>query len=469
MQFNPLTPDLITQLRAILGDGAVSTAQADIDLHARDQSHHAAHSAEVVVFPATSGGVSDVMKLANQHHIPVTAWGVGTGLEGNSIPVYGGILMSFERMNKVVAVHADDFQVTVQPGIGHKDLNAELARLGLFFAPDPGANATVGGMLANNAAGIRTVKYGASKDNVLRMEVVLADGRIIEVGSRSIKQSSGYDLLHLFVGSEGTLGIITEATVKLIPVPAYMSAVVAGFPSVEAAVETVVAVRGSGLDPAALEFIDATHTKMLRDTEGVDLPDAPTIFMEFHAPLESTLEAGLESVREICEEMGAVSFHATTDTAERRKLWHARHASYEIMVRSHPGYKFFIMDVAVPISAYPELIGYVEQLKQEHNTTAYLIGHAGDGNIHVEFPYANETEFHRALELDKMIVNRAIDLGGTATGEHGVGMGKAMFMQHEHGDALDVMRGIKHLLDPNGILNPGKIFPETVPAFEVRV
>ena len=186
-------------------------------------------------------------------------------MEGNPIPLHGGILMSFERMNQIVAVHADDFQVTVQPGIGHKDLNADLARHGLFFAPDPGANATVGGMLANNAAGIRTVKYGASKDNVLRMQVALADGRLIEVGSRSVKQSSGYDLLHLFVGSEGTLGVITEATLKLVPVPTFMSAVLAAFPNVEAAVETVVAIRGSGLDPAALELIDAMHCRMLRE------------------------------------------------------------------------------------------------------------------------------------------------------------------------------------------------------------
>ncbi len=464
MDFNPVTPDIIAQLRDILGSDAVSTAKADLDLHARDQSHHAAHPAEVVIFPMSGQAVADVLKLANDNHIAVTPWGVGTGLEGNSIPVFGGISMSFERMNKIVQVYADDFQVTVQPGIGHKDLNAELARYGLFFAPDPGANATIGGMLANNAAGIRTVKFGASKDNVLRMQVALADGRLITVGSRSVKQSSGYDLLHLFVGSEGTLGVITEATLKLVPVPTYMSAVVAGFPSIEAAVETVVAVRGSGLDPAALELIDATHAKMLRETEGVDLPDAPTVFMEFQAAHEETLKIGLESVREICEELGAISVKTTTDNTERRKLWHARHASYEIMTRTHPGYKFFIMDVAVPISAYPTLIGYVEQLKKEYGATAYMIGHAGDGNIHVEFPYRDETEFQRALDLDKMIVNKAIDLGGTATGEHGVGMGKAMFMEHEHGAALDVMRDIKHLLDPNGILNPGKIFPETVPA-----
>jgi D-lactate dehydrogenase (cytochrome) len=462
--YNPVTPEIIERLRAIHGAANVSTSQADIDLHAKDQSHHEAHPAEVVVFPQTAESVAETLRLANEARIPVTPWGVGTSLEGNPIPFYGGILMSFERMNKIVAVHADDFQVTVQPGIGHKDLNAELARYGLFFPPDPGANATVGGMLANNAAGIRTVRYGASKDNVLKMQVALADGRLIYVGSRSVKQSSGYDLLHLFVGSEGTLGVITEATLKLVPVPSLMSAVVAAFPTVEAAVETVVAVRGSGLDPAALELVDAAHCRMLRETEGVDLLDSPTVFMEFHAAHEATLQAGLDAVREICEEMGALRVHATTDAAERKRLWHARHHSYEIMVRSHPNKQFFIMDVAVPISAYPALIAFVEQIKRESGATAYMIGHAGDGNIHVEFPYDDDISRDRAFRLNGEIVMKAIELGGTATGEHGVGIGKAKYMRREHGEALDVMHSIKMALDPNNILNPGKIFPngETV-------
>lgn len=362
-------------------------------------------------------------------------------------------------MDKIIEVYPDDFQVRVQPGIGHKDLNEKLARYGLFFPPDPGANATVGGMLANNAAGIRTVRYGASKDNVLKMQVALADGRLIDVGSRSVKQSAGYDLLHLFVGSEGTLGVITEATLKLVPVPAHMSAALVAFEDVEAAVETVVAVRGSGLDPAALELIDATHAAMLREAEGVDLTDHVHVFMEFHAAHESSLEYGLEMVREICEEMGAVRFHATKDTAERKRIWHARHASYEIMVRAHPDKRFFINDVAVPISAYPELIDYVEQLKREMDITAYMIGHAGDGNVHVEFPYADETAYAKAVEANGLIVGKAIALGGTATGEHGVGIGKAKYMPQEHGPALDVMRMVKQALDPHNILNPGKVLP----------
>jgi len=462
MTYNPLTEPIIQQLTAIVGEDNLSTAQADLDLHAQDQSHHAAHPAEAVIWPQTGQQVADVLRIANENRIPITPWGVGTSLEGNPIPVMGGISLSFERMNKIVEVHADDFQVTVQPGIGHKDLNEHLARQGLFFPPDPGANATIGGMLANNAAGIRTVRYGASKDNVLQMQVALADGRLIRVGSRSVKQSAGYDLLHLMVGSEGTLGVITEATLKLVPVPAHMSAVVAAFPSIEAAVETVVAVRGSGLDPAALELIDAAHTQMLRTTESINFPDAPVLFMEFHAAHEATLDYGIAMVREICEEMDAISIHATTDHMERKKLWHARHHSYEIMVRSHPDKQFFINDVAVPISAYPELIRYVETLRQSENITLYMIGHAGDGNIHVEFPYSGDDEFEKAMRCNQLVVRKALALGGTATGEHGVGIGKSKYMPEEHGASLDVMWTIKQALDPHNILNPGKIFPVQV-------
>lgn len=462
MKFNKLTSEHLTQLEQIAGAGNISTKQADIDLHAADESHHAPSPAEVIVWGKSGQQIADVLKFANENKIPVTPWGVGTGLEGNSIPVYGGILLSLERMTNIIEVHADDFQVTVEPGIGHKDLNADLTRYGLFFPPDPGANATIGGMLANNAAGIRTVKYGASKDNVLRMEIALADGRLIHVGSRSIKQSSGYDLLHLFVGSEGTLGVITQATLKLVPIPTHMSAVVAAFETVEDAVEAVVAVRGSGLDPAALEFIDAEHCRMLHEAEGVDLLPHPTIFMEFHAAHESALEEGLEIVQELCEELGAIRVQGTTDNTERLKLWRARHHSLEILKRASPGSKFFVMDVSVPISQYPALIGYVEELRKEFDIPVTMIGHAGDGNIHVEFPYTNQAEFDRALDCDRMIVRRAIELSGTATGEHGVGIGKAEFMQQEHGVSLDVMRSIKQTLDPNGILNPGKLFPEAI-------
>ena len=449
----------LQELEALLGPDQISTAPAQLALHAQDQGPHHAHQADVVVWPQTAEQVAAILKLANAARIPVTPWGVGTGLEGNAIPLHGGILLSLEKMDKVIAIHDEDFQVTVQPGIPHKDLNAKLARYGLFFPPDPGANATIGGMLANNAAGIRTVKYGATKDNVLRMQVALADGRLIEVGSRSIKQSSGYNLLQLFVGSEGTLGVITEATLKLVPVPEHMSAIIAGFPTVEAAIETVVAVRGSGIDVAALEYIDETNTRMMNEA-GTDIAPYPTLLMEIHSAHEETLESDMAIVREICEDSGALSFKATADLAERKTLWNARHHAYETMTRLHTGQKIFIMDVAVPISAYPELIAFSRSAIDAAGIVGYMKGHAGDGNIHVELPFGDDEGFAKVQQVNSAIVYKSLELGGTSTGEHGVGIGKAQFMRAEHGPALDVMRSIKQTLDPNGILNPGKVFPD---------
>lgn len=457
--FHPITPEILQQLTAVVGQDNLSTAAAERELRARDMSGHLPRLSDVVVWPQTAQQVAAVLRLANEQRIPVTPWGVGTSLEGNPIPLYGGILLSTERMTAVLAVHADDFQVTVQPGLGYKDLNEQLAPYGLFFPPDPGANATIGGMLANNAAGIRTVKYGASKDNVLRMEVALPDGRLIHVGSRSVKQSSGYDLLHLFVGSEGTLGVITEATLKLSPVPELMSAVVASFPSVAAAVETVVAVRGSGLEPAALEFMAADTAGVLTREAGADFGEWPTLFMEFHAAHEGTLQRGLAATQAICQEMGATRFSATTDTAERKQLWHARHHLFETLVRTHPGRRWLILDVAVPISAYPALVARVDQALVAQALPGYMVGHAGDGNLHVTMPFADEAEYGRAMVVNEAAVLKAIELGGTATGEHGVGIGKARYMAREHGLALDVMRQLKQTLDPSGIMNPGKIFP----------
>ena len=457
--YRPVTPEIVACLLEIAGQDNVSTKPADLDQRSNDQGVYTAHRAEVLVWVTSTEQVSRVLELANQNTIPVTAWGAGTSLEGNPIPAFGGIQISFERMNRIVTVSADDFQVTVQPGLGYKDLNAHLARYGLFFAPDPGANASIGGMLANNAAGIRTVKYGATKDNVLKMEVVLDDGRIIRVGSRSVKQSSGYDLAHLFIGSEGTLGLITEATLKLAPIAEHISAAIAAFESVDAAIEAVVAVRGSGLEPAALEFLDAATVALISSSDGLNLISKPTILMEFHAAHPGQLEASLKLVRSICDECGAVQFFSTANQSERLKLWHARHHTFETIVRNHPGYKVANSDVAVPISAYPELINFIEARRMECGATAYAFGHAGDGNIHVIYVYGSQAEYTLAHEMNAAVVYKAIALGGTATGEHGIGLGKIQFMETEHGQALAVMRQVKATLDPNWILNPGKIFP----------
>jgi len=456
--FTPINDSHLEALMNMVGQDNITTAQAELDLHAKDQGYHPAHSAEVVIYAQSTEQIASVMRYANEHHIAVTPWGVGTGLEGNAIPLYGGILLSMERMTKIIEVHHDDFQVTVEAGLPHKDLNEQLARHGLFFPPDPGANATIGGMLANNAAGIRTVKYGASKDNVLQMQVVLADGRIITVGSRSIKQSSGYNLLNLFVGSEGTLGIITQATLKLAPVPDQMTAAIVGFANVEDAIDTVVAIRGSGVDVAALEYLDVTNTKMLNQS-GVNIEPYPTLLIEVHNAHANAIEQDIDLLRDICEDSGATTFRATSDYAERKELWHARHIAYEVLVRNHPQENMYLMDVAVPLSHFPELIAFARQTIDIQGIKGYMKGHAGDGNIHIELPYRDDATFKIVKYVNATIVQKALELNGTATGEHGVGIGKAQFMQAEHGESLAIMRDIKYTLDPNGILNPGKVFP----------
>ena len=457
-KFHPISESILAQLTAVVTPTNISTAEAERQLRAQDMSQHPPRMSEVVVWPTTAQQVADVLRIANEQLIPVTPWGAGSSLEGNPIPLFGGISLSMERMNAVVTVFEADFQVTVQPGLGYKDLNKKLARYGLFFAPDPGANASIGGMLANNAAGSRTVKYGAAKDNVLAMEVALADGRLIRVGSRSIKQASGYDLLHLFIGSEGTLGVITSATLKLAPMPAVMSSVLAAFPSVETAVAAVIEIRSSGLDVAALEFIDAKTAALVTQDGQADWGATPILLMEIHATHTETARLDLNLIQDICADLGAASFQATTDAAQRKQMWQARHHLFETKVRLFPGFRWQLMDIAVPISAYPELIAHVEQSFQAYNLEGFMIGHAGDGNLHVEFPYRDEETRRRALLANETIVEKAIELDGTCTGEHGVGIGKAKFMEREHGTAVDVMRSLKQTLDPNGILNPGKIF-----------
>ena len=458
-RFNPVSEAILGALTAVVGPDNLSTAEAERQLRAQDMSQHEARLSEVVVWTSTSQQVADVLRVAHDNRIAVTPWGAGSSLEGNPIPLFGGITLSLERMNQIVTMHADDFQVTVQPGIGYKDLNQALGPNGLFFAPDPGANASIGGMLANNAAGSRTVKYGATKDNVLAMEVALADGRLIHVGSRSIKQSAGYDLLHLFVGSEGTLGVVTEATLKLVPLPTVMSGVVVTFTSVETAIMAVVELRSSGLDIAALEFIDAATSALLSREEGVDWGEYPTLLMEIHAAHAETAEIDLALVQEICKAHSAIRFQATTDTAARQKMWQVRHHMFETLRRVFVAHRWQLSDVAVPISQYPALVQFARQALQTRNLPELMVGHAGDGNLHIATPYQDEAVRQRANEANEAVVLRAIELGGTSTGEHGVGIGKAKFMVREHGEtAVSVMRSLKQTLDPHGILNPGKIF-----------
>lgn len=455
--FTPITEGHLTSLTAIVGVDRLSVRQADLDQHARDQSFHEPHAPEVVIWPETTAEVSAILKLANVARIPVTAWGAGSSLEGNPIPVQRGIVLNFARMNQILNVRAEDFQVDVQPGLTRIELNKALARHGLFFPPDPGANATIGGMVANNSSGIKTIKYGATKDNVMRLEVVKADGEVITVGSRTRKDSSGYDILHLFIGSEGTLGIVTQATLKLAPLPAKFSAVLAAFDGIEAVMQTVVDIVGAGLEPSALEFLDTQTAGALNRDKNLGLLDAPHVLMEFNGASDNE---GLADALEICEANGAVKVTTAAGQEERNRLWQARHHTYETLLRIHPGMAQQIVDVCVPLSRFPDMVLYTQQILTDHNLIGYKFGHAGDGNLHVNIIYdpTDRELFKRVKHVNNIIVDHAIDLEGTSTGEHGTGIGKRAFAARQHGAAIEVMRQIKDLLDPNGILNPGKIF-----------
>lgn len=454
-----ISPEIFEALQAIVGAQHLSATEADRTQHGRDQSSHAAHLPEAVVWPENTEQVSAILKLADKQRLPVVGWGAGTSLEGNPIPVRGGLVVDFGRMNQIIAIHAQDFQVTVQPGIFYKDMNKILAQHGLFFAPDPGANASIGGMVANNAAGIRTVKYGATRDNVLALEVVLANGEVIRTGSRSVKQSAGYDLTHLFTGSEGTLGLITEATLKLAPLPAHFSAVTVAFPTVEAAALAVFNLIGAGLNPAALELLGAELIEIMNAEAGFEFTVLPNLFMEFNGASETSLNEELVIVKEICEMYDCEDFQAGLGREARNRLWSARHQVFEILVRHFPGQTWSITDVAVPISHYPELVSYAAKTSRQLALNTVFVGHAGDGNLHTTtfYPPEDGAADAKANQLNEALVAKALALAGTSTGEHGVGLGKQKYMVQEHGPALAVMRQLKATLDPHNILNPGKI------------
>jgi D-lactate dehydrogenase (cytochrome) len=312
-------------------------------------------------------------------------------------------------------------------------------------------------MIGNNASGIKTIKYGATKDNVMRLEVVQANGNVIHLGTRARKDSSGYDLLHLFIGSEGTLGVVTEATLKIAPLPANFSASLAAFEGIEPAMQAVVDIVGAGLSPSALEFLDVETVRALKADKGLSLVEAPTLIVEFNGASD---DEGLAEAEEICRENGAIHFEAASGLEARNRLWEARHHTYESLVRQHPNQSQLIMDVCVPLSRYPEIVLYADEVLTEHQLLGYKFGHAGDGNLHINVIYDPNSAPHleRVQAVNALIVERAIELDGTATGEHGVGIGKRKFIIRQHGPALDVMRQIKDLFDPNWILNPGKIF-----------
>jgi D-lactate dehydrogenase (cytochrome) len=461
LKFSSLNQNHIKHLQSLVAADRFSTGESVLDLHAKDQSQHAPSRPEAVIWPLDASEVSEIVKYANDHLIAVTGWGSGSSLEGNPIPVQKGIVLDFSQMNHILNIRDEDFQADVEPGLIYQDLNEKLRHTGLFFPPDPGARATVGGMIANNASGTRTVYYGSTKDYILRLEVVLASGEIIELGTRASKTSSGYDLIHLIVGSEGTLGVVVGATLRLVGFPAEYSAAIATFPSVEAASKAVFEIIRSGLNPAALELIGPECIELMNQEEQLGLNVSPTLFVEFHSSTASHLEEVLEMAQEICSVKGCTEFRPGLGKAERDHIFKARHALGEMVIRNHPDCGTLVVDVAVPNTAYPEMIATITAEMAATHLTGYTFGHAGDGNIHLNIPgkKGDKKEWELIDQIVQRLVSKALGLGGTATGEHGVGLGKKQYMPAEHGKSLEWMKQIKALFDPNGILNPGKIFP----------
>lgn len=461
MQFSMLTKRHIKDLESIVGPKRLSTGESNLELHAKDQSQHPGTRPEAVIWPGNRDDVSKILRYANKNVLPVTGWGSGTSLEGNPIPVRRGLVLDFSQMNRILDIREPDFQADVEPGVVYHDLNEKLRLRGLFFPPDPGAGATIGGMIANNASGTRTVRYGSTRANVLRLTVVLAGGEIMQIGSRASKSSSGYDLINLFVGSEGTLGIVVEATVRLRGVSEEFSAATATFSSVEMAGKAVFEIMRSGFDPASIELLSPECIALINKEKGLGLNVSPTLFIEFHGPTKKQLEDTMKIAHDICETMSCSEFRAGIDRKDRDDLLKARHELAEMIMRNHPGRSHIGIDVAVPISAYPEIISLARDESKNADIPGYTFGHAGDGNLHLVFmgKTGDRKEWSIIDEINQRIVTRALDLGGTATGEHGVGIGKRKFMQAEHGISLQWMKQIKDLFDPKGILNPGKIFP----------
>ena len=447
-----------SELKAILDERRVSSGESVRHLHSHDESFHAPSLPDVVVWPHTTEEASRLVRWAKEKRVPVTAWGAGTSLEGNPIPVQGGMVMDFNEMNRIIAVRPEDFQADVQAGVIYKELNKRLARDGLFFPPDPGAAATIGGMIGNNASGIRSVRYGATKDYVLRLTVVLPDGEVIHAGNRARKSSSGYNLPALFTGSEGTLGIITEATLKLAGLPVNFMAVRATFPTVLNATTTVYQIMRAGLAPAAMEFLDANVVRVLNADRDLTLEENPTLLMEFSGYSRQGLAEEMAFVEEICQQNGALSIDRGIGAEERARLWEIRHQTYESIKRYHAGLSPLIMDVAVPLSRYSEMVDFSKN--EVRDLTAYLFGHAGDGNIHVHVmdDPQDAKRWARVEEATRSIVMKALEFEGTCTGEHGIGIGKSRFMETEHGASLMLMKRLKALLDPENLFNPGKFF-----------
>jgi D-lactate dehydrogenase (cytochrome) len=448
----------IASLQQLLGD-RLSTATSMREQHGKDASYHPCMPPDAVAFAQSTNEVSEIVKICARHKVPIVPFGAGTGLEGNVVALRGGVCIDISRMNRVLQVSAGDLDATVEAGVTHEQLNDQLRGTGLFFSVDPGANATIGGMAATRASGTNSVRYGTMRENVLSLTVVLPDGRVIHTARRARKSAAGYDLTRLFVGSEGTLGVITEVTVRLYGVPAAISSAVCSFPGVEAAVNVVIKTIQTGVPVARIELADAAQMDAIKRYSKLDLPVAPTLWLEFHGTEASVAEQA-KMVQKIASEHGGTDFSWTANPEDRDKLWRARHDVVYADKALREGAQLWATDVCVPISRLAECITETQKDLAASFLPAPIVGHAGDGNFHVGFVLNpnDPREMEEAERLNERVVHRALSLDGTCTGEHGIGCGKIDFLIAEHGEAVSVMRAIKKAIDPDNIMNPGKIF-----------
>ena len=429
--------------------------------HGRDESVHEPMPPLAVVFAETTEEVARVVKLCAEYKVPIIPYGVGSSVEGHVLAPHGGISIDLSGMNQIIAIHAEDGDATVQAGVTRLQLNDALKGTGLFFPIDPGADATLGGMAATRASGTNAVRYGTMRDNVMATSTVLADGRLMKTGGRARKSSAGYDLTRLLVGSEGTLGIMTELTVKLYPIPEAISAAVCTFPSIDAAVQTVIQTIQLGVPVARIELLDALSLAAINKFSKTSLAEAPTLFFEFHGSPSAVAEQA-ETVQAIADDLGGANFEWATRPEDRSRLWQARHDAYFACLQLKPGCRCFPTDVCVPISRLAECIAATYEDIAQVSIPIALFGHVGDGNFHlvVLVDRDNPKEMAEAAWISERVVERAIAMEGTCTGEHGIGLGKRKYLVREHGTiAVDVMRAIKIALDPHNLLNPGKVLP----------
>lgn len=460
----PLPESLVSDLSTLLG-ARFATGRGDREQHAASESFHTAPPPDAVVYPETTAEVAAIVKACAGAGVPVIAWGTGTSLEGHALASQGGVTLNMGRMNRVLDIRPEDMQVTVQPGVTREALNADLRATGLFFSVDPGADASLGGMAATRASGTTAVRYGTMRDNVMALEVVLADGQIIRTGSRAAKSSAGYDLTGLFVGSEGTLGIITELTLRLHGQPEQVASAVCGFPDLRAAVDCVTMTIQSGIPMARIEFVDALTARAFNLKSGTALPETPHLMIEFHGS-DSAVAQDAENFGEIAKEFGASGFDWATTPEDRARLWRMRHGAYHAAFVLRPGAVGVVTDVCVPMSHLADAVERAASEIEAAGMIGPIVGHVGDGNFHALLlvdPEAPE-EIDRAKQLARRMAQHALTVGGTITGEHGIGIGKRSLMQDEHGGGWQVMGAIKAAMDPQNILNPGKLVPDRLPA-----